>query len=181
MTRTDTARGTFVGGRRWWARGAVAACLLAIGCGGVDTKSGDSTIRAQLATAQAVSGLASVQLTAGAVVRTFALQSLSPTATTFDLSIPRSTIGTIQVSAIARPASGCNGFAGTDLAFIGSPGETTTVTIIMAPQDICQPTGTGGTGGTVGTGGTTGTGGSIGGSAGGGSAGTTGGSAGGAT
>src|SRR5262245_61383114 len=177
MTRTERARGTFVGGRwRRWARGGIAGCLLAIGCSGGDGgKTGDSTIRAQL-----VNGLASVQLTAGAVVRTFALQTLSPTPTTFDISIPRSTIGTIQVTAIARPADGCNGFAGTDLALIGSAGETATVILVMPAQAICQPTGAGGTGGAVGTGGA---GGSVGGSAGGsgGVGGTTGGSAGGAT
>src|SRR5678816_3981058 len=101
MTGTERARGTFVGGRwRRWARGGIAGFLVAIGCSGGDGgKSGDSTIRAQLTTAQPANGLASVQLTAGAVVRTFALQSLSPTPTTFDISIPRSTIGTIQVTA----------------------------------------------------------------------------------
>jgi hypothetical protein len=161
-------------------RTCVAGCLVAIGCGGDGGRKGDSTIRFQLTTTQTVTGLASVQLSADTVARTFALQTLSPTATTFDLAVPPHLLGTINVSALARPTTGCMGYAGMELAFIGAVGETVTVTLPMEPRDICQQ----GDGGTAGAGGgTAGTGGGAAGTGGatGGSGGTTGGSAGGAT
>jgi hypothetical protein len=192
MTRARAAANGDLARRRWqrFAPACVAGTLLVAGCGGDGGRKGDSTVRFELTTAQAVMGLASVQLSAESVARTFALQTLSPTPTRFDLVVPAQLLGTIQVNALARPASGCMGYAGMDLAYIGAVGDTAVVTIVMQPRDICQQP----DGGTAGTGGgTAGAGGATGGSAGGAMAGTggvagvvgtggsTGGSAGGAT
>ena len=106
------------GGR--FTRACLAVSLFAVGCGGGSSPNTGSTIRVQLTTAQLVSGLLSVQLTAESVTRTFPLESLSRTATVFDLTVPSSVTGTVEVDALVRPASGCMGYAGTDLAYIGA-------------------------------------------------------------
>src|SRR3954469_24644492 len=145
------------------ARGLAWAAFVALlaGGGGGASRSGDTTIRFQLTTAQDVSGLASVRLTAGTTAKTLALQSLSATATVFDLPVPSTLTGSVDVGALARPAAGCMGYSGTGVAYIATARSVATVTILMTPQDICQTTGTAGTSGTAGTTGTAGTGGSI--------------------
>jgi WD40 domain-containing protein len=142
----------------------MAGTLLALGCGGVDSK-GESKIRFELTTEEAVSGLSQVRVTAGSnVAQTFALQSLSRTPTVFELPIPATLVGTVfDVSALARPASGCMGFEGRDVASIAAVGQTATVPLLMMPKDVCQTSDAGsdasGTGGATGTAGTFGTGG----------------------
>ncbi len=146
------------GGR--FTRACLAVSLFAVACGGGGSNPNTgSTIRVQLTTAQLVSGLLSVQLTAESVTRTFPLESLSRTATVFDLTVPSSVTETVEVDALVRPASGCMGYAGTDLAYIGAVGETVTVTIAMKEREICDGgvSGAAGTGGSAGTGGVAGT------------------------
>ncbi|HXU07143.1 MAG TPA: hypothetical protein VN903_39590, partial [Polyangia bacterium] len=148
----------------WRACGATMLLVL-IGCGGGGgSPKSDSTIRFQLTAAQEITGLASVRLTAGSAAKTLTLSSLSTTPMVFEMMISSSVTGTIDVGALARPASGCTGYGGTATAYLAG-GDVVTVTIVMAPQDICGPTGTGGTGGSTGAAGT-------GGAAGGGGAGT---------
>src|SRR5262245_36690092 len=109
QVRSDVRRVGWLGA---WAAG----CLLVFGCGGGGggAKS-ESTIRFQLTTAQAVSGLQSVRLTAGSTARTVPIESLSAAATVLDLAIPANVTGTIEVSAIARPVTGCKGYGGQDV------------------------------------------------------------------
>jgi len=128
-----------------------AVWLLVAGCGGSSSKGG-SVIHVQLTTMQEVTGLDTVRLTAGTVAKTFPVQRLSTVATPLDLSVPPDVLGTIMVGAIARPASGCMGYAGSGTAYLGAAGDSAEVAIVMQPQDICQTTGTGGSGGTGGTG-----------------------------
>ena len=155
------------------ARAGIGAALFALGCGGGGGGTNQSVIHFQLTTAQSVSGLESVRLTAGTQALSFPLTTLSPTATTLDFSVPSNVTGSIDVGAVARPAVGCMGYAGSDMTYIGASGAKVTVTILMQPLDICS-SGTAGTMGTAGTSGSAGTGGSAGGAAG------TGGAAGGA-
>jgi WD40 repeat protein len=139
--------------------------MLLVGCsGGGGGAKGESTIRFQLTATEEITDLASVRLTAGSAAKTVTLSSLSTTPMVFDLMIPSSVTGTIDVGALARPASGCTGYGGSAKAYVAG-GDVVTVTIVMAPQNICQPSGTGGTGGAAGGGGA-GTGGSTTGSAG---------------
>src|SRR4030095_16231847 len=148
------------------ARAGIAAALLAFGCGGGGGGTRGSVIHFQLTTAQSVTGLESVRLTAGSQGPSFPLTTLSPAATTLDFPVASSVTGAIDVGAVARPAVGCMGYAGSDMTLIGAPGDKVTVTILMQPLDICS-SGTGGTTGAAGTSGSAGAGGSAGGGAGG--------------
>src|SRR4051794_40441275 len=89
----------FAGGHLRGFGCALVVALLASGCGG-GSGGGDTTIRFQLTTAQDVTGLASVRLTAGTTAKTLAVQSLSPTAKVFDLPVPSSVTGSVDVGAL---------------------------------------------------------------------------------
>ena len=96
-----------------FAPACLAVSLFAVGCGpGAGGVTTGSIIRVQLTTAQSVSGLLSVQLTAESVTRTFPLESLSRTTTVFELTVPSTVTGTVEVDALVRPASGCMGYQG---------------------------------------------------------------------
>ena len=116
-------RERFAGGRARGLAPALAVALLACGCGGA-SPSGGTTIRFQLTTADDVAGLASVRLTAGSSAKTYAVQSLSPTAEVFDLPVSSSVTGSVDVGALARPASGCMGYGGTGIAYISGAGPS---------------------------------------------------------
>ena len=139
-------RERFAGGRARGLARALAVALLACGCGG-GSRSGDTTIRFQLTTAEDVAGLASVRLTAGSSAKTYRGAEPVGHGEVFDLPVPSSVTGSVDVGALARPASGCMGYGGTAVAYIAGAGSVATVTILMTPQDICETTGTGGTGG----------------------------------
>src|SRR5216110_246100 len=177
MSTLKEAPGLRRGLRRWrrsiWGAWC-ALSLLVAGCGG--GSKGGSVIHVQLTTMQEVTGLDSVRLTAGTAAKTFPLQRLSTAATQFDLAVASDVLGNVAVSALARPANGCMGYAGSGLAYLAAAGDSAEVAIVMQSQDVCQTTGTGGGGG--GTGGTVGTGGSSGTTGGGGTGGSTSGSGG---
>ena len=58
----------------------------------------------------------------------------------------------MTVTAVARPATGCNGYIGTKVAKVLG-GDSPKVTMIMRPGNTCTALGTAGSGGTTGMGG----------------------------
>lgn len=76
--------------------------------------------------------------------------------------IPAGVVGSLPVTAVAKPVQGCAGYVGMKSIKIGA-GDTKPVVLLMRPSaDVCTITGTGGSMGTAGSGGTTGVGGSSG-------------------
>lgn len=101
-------------------------------------KSEDSLILFSL-TADAQAGqLASVKLSAGNVERTFSLTNgLSATPTLFGVYVSSSITGSIGVSALATPASGCVGYHATALINVPSGGSTVNVPLLLRKTDVC--------------------------------------------
>ena len=88
---------------------------------------------------------------------------MTPDAITYGVYVPASATGMLTVTAVARPATGCNGYIGTKVAKILG-GDSPKVTMIMRPGDTCTALGTAGSGGTTGLGGAGGSFGGAGGS-----------------
>jgi hypothetical protein len=77
---------------------------------------------------------------------------MTPDSITYGVYVPASAIGMLTVTAVARPATGCNGYIGTKVAKVLG-GDSPKVTMIMRPGNTCTALGTAGSGGTTGTGG----------------------------
>jgi WD40 domain-containing protein len=88
------------------------------------------------------------------VARFFSLPSTGlAQAVQYGVYIPAGATGSLLVTAIARPVTGCAGFIASKTVKVVE-GATTPVVLTMRPEpDVCNVTGTGGAGGITGTGG----------------------------
>lgn len=93
------------------------------------------------------------------VARIFDLPATGlPMGTAFEVGVyvPGGVTGSLTVTAIARPPTGCNGYLGTKGGAKVDGGDTTPVVLTMRPTNVCTLAGTAGTSGSAGTGGATG-------------------------
>ena len=77
---------------------------------------------------------------------------MTPDSITYGVYVPASAIGMLTVTAVARPATGCNGYIGTKVAKVLG-GDSPKVTMIMRPGNTCTALGAAGSGGATGLGG----------------------------
>jgi len=86
------------------------------------------------------------------VTKIFDLPAGLPMTDTFDVGVYVPFSGSLTVTAVAKPTSGCEGYRGTKSVKI-TAGATQTVLLVMrVDHDVCQSGTDGGTGGTGGTG-----------------------------